>query len=121
MADFSMGTYVVELSLEDCNMRVEDLDPQLFNNDRMHYQRNRIESNVKRIMKKYESDSAKHAIIAQREDGSYWVINGQHHSEAAIRLGITSVPCYVFDSNGFEHEREIFVKFQEWQKELDDD
>ena len=112
-----MGTYVVALDLQDCNMRIEQLDPQLLNNDRMHYQRNRIEEKVLHIMKHFDAEKEKHAVIAKRTDGTYWVINGQHHSERRIRLGITSFPCFVFDSKNVEHECEIFTKFQKWQKE----
>lgn len=89
--------------------------PQLLNNDRMNYQRKRIEQNVLRLMWNFDVHREKHSIVAQRPDGSMYIINGQHHAEAAIRLSILSVPIFVFKSQGPEEESIVFGKFQDWQ------
>lgn len=114
--DISMGTYIQALDLEDESMRVEAIDPQLLNNDRAHYQRNRIEERVEEKLKHYHAWKEKHCVVAQREDGTYWIINGQHHADAAMRLGATSVPCFVFNSTGWKFEAQVFKKFQDWQR-----
>lgn len=93
-----------------------DLDPQLLLNDHEHYQRYTIEEKVEGIM-----HALKHghlmptAFAAMREDGSYWLLDRQHHIEAAKRLGIKSVPVWVFNSTGWQQEAELFERFQELQ------
>jgi hypothetical protein len=104
--------------------RVENINPQYMNNDHTHYQRFRIETLVQEVLAKDEqtihdelSASPKHmGIVGLRSDGTYWVINGQHHIEAEIRLGTPSLEYHVFDSLGWEHEKEIFDKFAIWQQ-----
>lgn len=99
--------------------RLEKINPQYLNNDHTHYQRFRIEKRVKEILDKseHEDKSPAHLRIAGlRSDGTYWLINGQHHTEASVRLEIPSLEYKVFDSLGWEHERDVFTRFQKWQK-----
>ena len=98
-------------------LRFEAIHPQLLNNDHLHYQRFRIEKRVLELVAKlkHSQDQDHSAIAAQRPDGSYWVINGQHHTEAVVRLEWDLCEFMIFDSTGWEHEKEIFNNFQHWQ------
>lgn len=97
------------------NLHLTAIDPNLILNDHQHYQRNRIEAKVQHRMKHFGKEEYNSGVIAQRIDGSYWSINGQHHADAAVRLGISSVNYYVFNSPGWEFEQTVFNKFQELQ------
>jgi len=115
------------MNLEDVlqvKFRVENINPQYMNNDHTHYQRFRIEKRVQELLVKDEkeirnelSSSPLHLGIAGfRADKTYWLINGQHHTEAEIRLETPLLEYNIFDSLGWEHEKEIFDKFAIWQQ-----
>lgn len=96
---------------------VKWLDLNLFNNDRQHYQRYRIESKVKLKMEKiHEQIHQRYALIAERLDGSHWVLDCQHEIEAAMRSGYMVFHAVVFQSSGWEQEKTIFDKLQELQR-----
>lgn len=46
--------------------------------------------------------------VAERMDGSFWVVDGHHRCFGAKRLGIAKLPCKVFRSNGPAQEAEVF-------------
>jgi hypothetical protein len=49
-------------------------------------------------------------VVAQRVDGSYWIVDGLQRTLAAKRRGdITHMDCMVFQSSGQNHEAEIFL------------
>ncbi len=91
------------------------LDPQLLNNDHQHYQRKRIESRVQEIL--FSSKPSSLPIIAaeRKEDGSFWIINGQHHAEAYVRTNVQEVVVWIFTSDSFMNEMKVFSLFQQWQ------
>jgi hypothetical protein len=93
-----------------------ELDPQLLLNDHEHYQRYTIEAKVEAVMHKLKSGHPfPNAFAAMRQDGSYWLLDRQHHTEAAKRLGISAIPVWVFNSTGWQQEAELFERFQELQ------
>jgi hypothetical protein len=47
-------------------------------------------------------------IVAQRLDGSLWVVDGQHRYFGAKKAGQTTVPCRVFSSQGPQQEASVF-------------
>jgi len=102
---------------------VKDLEVLHLNNDRVHYQRAPIESNVQKHVEQMSKESLDSwtGIVAQRADGSYWLLNGQHHSEAAIRLGYKKLRFYIIPSDGPQHETLIFGMFQKFQEKHKDD
>src|SRR5579859_4670450 len=59
------------------------------------YQRPLSEDKVKKIAHDYDMGIAGAFDVAQRPDGSYWVIDGQHRLEAARRKGESEVYCHV--------------------------
>ncbi len=99
-------------------VRQAEINPQLINHCRKYYQRNIIQSKVEGYVKDWDDDKEYHfGIVAQRHPyGEYWSINGQHHAEAALRLG-KNVFYYVFDTSSPEEEKAIFDKFGELQKQ----
>jgi len=48
--------------------------------------------------------------VGKRNDGSLWVVDGQHRVLGARKLKVGSLPCVVFDSRGPEHEAEVFYE-----------
>lgn len=98
---------------------VESLPLYLLNNDHAHYQRRRQEQRIRKTMEHMirPSESDWRGLAARRPDSTLWIINGQHHAEAALRKGIESLPFDVFESPHWMVERVVFLLFQEWQAE----
>jgi hypothetical protein len=110
--------YERELGLE-C-LTLVYVNPQLLHNDRQHYQRFRMESKVLRAIERYDDDRPPIAFASRRADASLWLIDRQHHAEAAIRLGITQIPVLVFDAPTIDphtYEKMVFDRFQTMQLE----
>jgi hypothetical protein len=72
------------------------------------YQRTIVESTVRKITKNLDPDAFGSLTVGQRTDGSYWVVDGMQRLTAARKLGITMLPCDVFESDGQEHEARVF-------------
>lgn len=72
------------------------------------YQRTVVASRVNRIAKNLDSDAFGSLTVGERRDGTLWVVDGMQRLTAARKLGITSVPCDVFKSEGPEHEARVF-------------
>jgi hypothetical protein len=99
----------------DLVLKYQALDPQWLNNDHVHYQRDldiaRSGAYTKKELK------GRTALVAYHPDGTYWVIDGQHHTAAAVRLGIDLVGCWVYNSTGWKMDKEVFNAFQERSSE----
>jgi hypothetical protein len=101
------------------HFRKENISPQYLWNDRFHYQRHIDQERVRNILKKkMKSQKDRRIIAARRMDGTYWIINGQHHNEAYLRAGIDKVKVWVFDSTGWGTEATIFNYFQKQQMKI---
>jgi hypothetical protein len=102
-------------------LHYETINPQYVLNDHLHYQRfiveSRVQELVKALTKEYKENHS--AILGKRKDGYYFCLNGQHHTNAAQRLNIDLCEYMVFDSLGWEHEKELFDKFQHYQLSKD--
>ena len=72
------------------------------------YQRTIVPARVGRIEKSFDADAFGSLTVGERRDASLWVVDGMQRLTAAIRLGIESVPCDVFQSEGPEHEAKVF-------------
>jgi hypothetical protein len=72
------------------------------------YQRTIVVSQVNSIAKDLDQDAFGSLTVGERRDGSLWIVDGQQRWEAAKKLGIQSVPCDVFDSEGPRHEARVF-------------
>jgi hypothetical protein len=105
-----------QIGLPKGAIRYESIDPQIPINDRQNYQRHIDDIRVQHSMK--QPDVAQRiGLLAKRSYGAYFIIDGQHHTEAAIRLGINIMGYWVFDSDGVEHEKAVFNKFALWKAE----
>ena len=84
-----------ELQISDLNV-----DPS--------YQRG-LTKGVAQIVKNYNPVSFGVPLVAQRGDGSFWIVDGQQRIEALKRMGRhKNVRCEVFASQGPEHEARVF-------------
>jgi hypothetical protein len=112
-----VGYNPADLGLANGALRFEILDPQLAGNDRAHYQRPVVEARVQRYLRlKGDELEQRIGLLGCRDDSSLWVLDGQHHTEAAIRRGIALMGYWIFDSGGWEDERRVFEAFQEWKR-----
>lgn len=90
------------LKTENRKINVDDL------NIAESYQRTIVPARVKRIAKDLDPDAFGSLTVGQRSDGTYWVVDGMQRLTAARKLGIGSVPCDVFKSEGQDHEARVF-------------
>lgn len=51
--------------------------------------------------------------VAEREDGTLWLIDGHHRVLAMMKMGIKMALAQVFKSEGKSHEKEVFSFFLE--------
>lgn len=72
------------------------------------YQRMIVKSRVSAIVKKFDADAFGSLCVGEREDGSYWIVDGLQRHTAAQALGLSQVRCDVFASSGPAHEARIF-------------
>ena len=72
------------------------------------YQRTIVPARVNRIAKNLDQDAFGSLTVGQRDDGTYWVVDGMQRLTAARKLSIAMVPCDVFQSEGQEHEARVF-------------
>lgn len=72
------------------------------------YQRTIVQARANRIAKNLDQDAFGSLTVGQRNDGSFWVVDGMQRLTAARKLGIAMVPCDVFQSEGQEHEARVF-------------
>lgn len=90
------------LKTENRKIAVDDL------NIAESYQRTIVPARVNRIAKGLDQDAFGSLTVGERRDGTLWVVDGMQRLTAARKLGIASVPCDVFQSDGQEHEARVF-------------
>lgn len=99
-----------------------ELDPQVPNVDRQHYQRELDTGRVKKYRKEPKDKlGSRWGLVAQRPDGSYWIINGAHHTAAAILEGIPALAYRVFQSTGWKMEQRVYAAWEKWHAQYDHD
>ncbi|MBC7340908.1 MAG: ParB N-terminal domain-containing protein [Clostridia bacterium] len=77
----------------------------------VRYQRALSETKVRAIMKDFDLRAIGMIYVSMREDGSLWVLDGQHRLEAAKRMGIKKVQCRVYIGLSREEEARLFYYF----------
>jgi phage portal protein BeeE len=91
------------------------VDPGTLHVDHDNYQRARDDEHVARIAAKGKGKlKGRLGLLARRDDGTLWIIDGQHHSAAAVVLGIKKMTYLVFDSTGPDLEARVFDAWQRW-------
>lgn len=73
------------------------------------YQRPLKDAKARRIANHWEWRRCGALIVETRDDGTMWVVDGQHRLAAARIAGIFEVPCVVFASRGVQHEAADFL------------
>lgn len=76
------------------------------------YQRDLRENAVMAIVQDYHPEQFQPITVGMRDDSTLHIVDGQHRVAAARRMGWTHVPCMVFESQGFEHEAQVFERLQ---------
>lgn len=95
----SLGNELVDRKID---LRILQIDPDY---QRVEFRDEKI---VEDIMTHWQWEAFHSLLIGEREDGSMWVVDGQHRHEAARRLGYFMIPCKVFKSRGQKHEAHVF-------------
>lgn len=76
--------------------------------DHEMYQRS-LQKSFKYLLDNWDSDKCDPITVNYRSDGFYYVINGQHRTEAAKAKGINQIVCDVFVGLSLKEEAELFV------------
>ena len=76
--------------------------------DHENYQRP-LESSINKISDNWNDDKCDAITVNYRNDGYFYVINGQHRTEAARKNGIKNLLCDVFVGLSLAEEAELFV------------
>lgn len=71
------------------------------------YQRE-VKAGHKKIVANFNENALGIPLVAQREDGTLWIVDGQQRVTALRILNFKTVRAEVFASNGPEHEAEVF-------------
>jgi hypothetical protein len=71
------------------------------------YQRRLYETRIANITGRFDPDLIQTIVVSRREDGTLWLLDGQHRVEALRRLGKSVVLADVRE--GLSHEREAIL------------
>jgi hypothetical protein len=82
------------------------------------YQRSKHNTHISRIAKDFDSRVFGAISVGRRRDGGMFVIDGQQRLSAAIRKGLQSGPCVIFDVDSDKEEAHIFAKINKGRKTL---
>ncbi len=85
-------------------LRVVDLEQIGFDNS---YQRGET-GGIKKIMADFDKNAFGVPLVAQRDDGTLWCVDGRQRLTAVKKLGWKTVRVEVFRSDGPEHEANVF-------------
>lgn len=91
---------VVKSAVRYVNLEEIRVDPS--------YQREVIAAAVTRIKKGFVAEALGVPLIAQRDDGTFWAVDGLQRITALKSMGKTKVLAEVFHSDGPEYEAQIF-------------
>lgn len=70
------------------------------------------QSMIRAIAKGWSWDLCQPLFVARRDDGSMYVVDGQHRLAAArLRSDITQLPCIISMTSGVNHEARLFSEF----------
>lgn len=67
---------------------------------------------VKQIVNEYNDSSFAPLQVSARDDGTFYVFDGQNRTEAAKKLGIDVVDCFVYYGMTYEEEAQAFLDHQ---------
>lgn len=73
------------------------------------YQKKLRSNVIDKIVNEYDPIAFGLIHVSLRDDGTYWVFDGQHRTEAAKIMGFTHLDCLVFTGLTFEQESRGFL------------
>ena len=76
-------------------------------------QRELQETHVDKLQKKFDPAAFGRISVSPREDGYYYVQDGQHRVALAKAVGLTEVPCIVHSLESLRDEGRAFIKINE--------
>jgi hypothetical protein len=82
------------------------------------YQRELDERWIRSRARRFDYDLFDPLSVSLRADGSHAAIDGQGRLELAMRVGLTEVPCVVYEGLTPEQESTLFRKFQSERRAL---
>jgi hypothetical protein len=89
---------LVEIKL----LKIDDL-----NVDRS-YQRPPSPTHVAKIVANFIEEALDPILVAIREDGTFWIVDGQTRRDVMVIKNYDRIPCRLFRSKGSKHEATIF-------------
>lgn len=96
-----------------CELFIAIRDPQ----NRIGYNRPVQIARARKYSKNFDMKLVGTIIISHR-DGVYYIVDGQHRTQAAKIKGIKTLPCLVHEGLTYQEEAELFVKLQKERKGL---
>lgn len=90
---------------------------ELLKIDHEMYQRP-LQRHVRTIAKGWKDDKCDPLMVNYRNDGFFYVIDGQHRYEAALMRGIESLVCVIFVGLTIKEEADLFTEQNEGTKKL---
>lgn len=82
------------------------------------YQRSLSSAHLNRIVRDFDDRLLGLPVVSLRNNGSMYVIDGQHRLAALAKLGIAEVDCQVLRQTSTQAEAEMFVKVNTIKKGL---
>lgn len=74
---------------------------------------------IRRIAAGWDWNLFQPLVVAQREDRSLWVVDGQHRLEAArLRGDVQQLPCVIFHPGAHADEAAVFVELNQARRPL---
>lgn len=73
------------------------------------YQRPLDEKRCERVQKAFMSGAVKALSVAKRDDGTYWIYDGQHTKNILSSMGHSEAHCIVVPSSGWREEARWFL------------
>lgn len=74
------------------------------------YQRDLDVARAEKYAREWDPYLLNELTVAEREDGTYWVIDGAHRLYAAKKHGVINLRCFVVRSLTREQEADLFVR-----------
>lgn len=110
-----------DIGLSAGALRDIEVDPRSVRVDRRDYQRPLDYGRVREYRQEGRKKLRKRwGLAAVRPDGTIYVINGQHHTAAAIEKHIPTMRYRAFDSTGPQQERQVYQNWQAWHDKYEE-
>lgn len=80
------------------------------------YQRDLDIARAEKYAREWDPYLLNELTVSERDDGTYWVIDGAHRLHAALKRGIVNLRCFVVRGLSPEDEAALFVKLNRNRK-----